>query len=180
MPSISETDMKNELDRLMKLKNSADPCSPLQINMDDPTVSYETVKKNYRKLTLYVHPDRCNHANAKEAFHVLERAYSKISSEESFNRYRSAYIRKKEREKKIEEIKKAELSKKSRNLYKNSSLLPDESAILQYKEETILNAERIINERNKRKREEKELVDAENELNETLRMQREELNGFSF
>jgi DnaJ family protein C protein 8 len=37
--------------------------------------SEEEVKKKYRMLSILVHPDKCRHEKAADAFHLLEQAY---------------------------------------------------------------------------------------------------------
>ncbi len=37
--------------------------------------SEEEVKKKFRMLSILVHPDKCRHEKASDAFHLLEQAY---------------------------------------------------------------------------------------------------------
>eukprot|EP00746_Dinoflagellata_sp_MGD_P019612 gnl/MRDRNA2_/MRDRNA2_145581_c0_seq1.p1 gnl/MRDRNA2_/MRDRNA2_145581_c0~~gnl/MRDRNA2_/MRDRNA2_145581_c0_seq1.p1 ORF type:complete len:360 (-),score=62.96 gnl/MRDRNA2_/MRDRNA2_145581_c0_seq1:117-1067(-) len=45
------------------------------------------VKKQYRQLALVVHPDKCNHASAKEAFQKLSEAFDVIGDAAGQKRY---------------------------------------------------------------------------------------------
>ena len=43
------------------------------------TVNKRTLLKNYRKLALQLHPDKCDHAMANDAMQALNVAYDKIT-----------------------------------------------------------------------------------------------------
>ena len=36
------------------------------------------IKKKYRMLSILVHPDKCKHERAADAFHTLEQAYKTL------------------------------------------------------------------------------------------------------
>eukprot|EP00899_Mesostigma_viride_P004210 jgi/Mesvir1/13790/Mv15955-RA.1 len=41
----------------------------------------EDIKKQYRKISLMIHPDKCHHPQAKEAFGVLQKAYEELQND---------------------------------------------------------------------------------------------------
>jgi len=45
----------------------------------DENASAEEIKKKYRQISLFIHPDKCSHARAPEAFDVLKKAESELS-----------------------------------------------------------------------------------------------------
>jgi DnaJ family protein C protein 8 len=57
--------------------------NPFEVLQIDPYASIEDVKKKYRKLSMYVHPDKNNHdkERAQVAFEAVNRAYKLLSDE---------------------------------------------------------------------------------------------------
>ncbi|KDR78872.1 hypothetical protein GALMADRAFT_244505 [Galerina marginata CBS 339.88] len=45
----------------------------------DETATAEEIKKKYRQISLFIHPDKCPHARAPEAFDILKKAESELS-----------------------------------------------------------------------------------------------------
>ncbi|KAF9485167.1 DnaJ-domain-containing protein [Pholiota conissans] len=45
----------------------------------DETATSEEIKKKYRQISLFIHPDKCPHARAPEAFDILKKAESELS-----------------------------------------------------------------------------------------------------
>ncbi|KIM39946.1 hypothetical protein M413DRAFT_188134 [Hebeloma cylindrosporum] len=45
----------------------------------DENASAEDIKKKYRQISLFIHPDKCSHARAPEAFDILKKAESELS-----------------------------------------------------------------------------------------------------
>jgi DnaJ-class molecular chaperone len=43
-----------------------------------PDASFETVRKRYLSLVLRLHPDKCSHPQAKDAFEAVEAAYRRL------------------------------------------------------------------------------------------------------
>ncbi|KAF8486132.1 DnaJ-domain-containing protein [Russula ochroleuca] len=43
-----------------------------------PSATAEDIKKKYRQLSLFIHPDKCTHARAPEAFDVLKKAENEL------------------------------------------------------------------------------------------------------
>ncbi|PPQ72605.1 hypothetical protein CVT26_004079 [Gymnopilus dilepis] len=45
----------------------------------DEQATAEEIKKKYRQLSLFIHPDKCSHPRAPEAFDILKKAESELS-----------------------------------------------------------------------------------------------------
>ncbi|KAF9525639.1 DnaJ-domain-containing protein [Crepidotus variabilis] len=43
------------------------------------TATADEIKKKYRQISLFIHPDKCTHARAPEAFDILKKAESDLS-----------------------------------------------------------------------------------------------------
>ncbi|KAM0950943.1 putative DnaJ domain, Chaperone J-domain superfamily [Dioscorea sansibarensis] len=67
---VSEVERDNEVVRILACFK-LNPFEHLNLSFDS---SPEEVKKQYRKLSLLVHPDKCKHPQAKEAFGALAKA----------------------------------------------------------------------------------------------------------
>ncbi|XP_073040498.1 J domain-containing protein spf31 isoform X1 [Primulina eburnea] len=70
LAEVSEVERDNEVNRILscfKLNSFEHLNLPFDSSPDD-------VKKQYRKLSLLVHPDKCKHPQAKEAFAALAKA----------------------------------------------------------------------------------------------------------
>ncbi|GAV82164.1 DnaJ domain-containing protein [Cephalotus follicularis] len=67
---VSEVERDNEVLRILSCFK-LNPYDYLNLPFD---ASPEDVKKQYRKLSLLVHPDKCKHPQAKEAFGALAKA----------------------------------------------------------------------------------------------------------
>ena len=52
-----------------------------------PASDAKTVKGQYRKLSALVHPDKCRHPKAHDAFLVLKKAYDDLQSSEYTDKY---------------------------------------------------------------------------------------------
>ncbi|XP_009758748.1 uncharacterized protein [Nicotiana sylvestris] len=61
---LSEVERDNEVNRILSCFK-LNPFEYLNMSFDS---SIDDVKKQYRKLSLLVHPDKCKHPQAKEAF----------------------------------------------------------------------------------------------------------------
>ncbi|KAJ4796255.1 hypothetical protein LUZ62_047501 [Rhynchospora pubera] len=70
MAEVSEVERDNEVQRILG-SFKLNPFEHLNLPFD---VSTDDVKKQYRKLSLLVHPDKCKHPQAKEAFGALAKA----------------------------------------------------------------------------------------------------------
>ncbi|XP_052190518.1 J domain-containing protein spf31 [Diospyros lotus] len=67
---VSEVERDNEVIRILSCFK-LNPFEYLNLSFDS---SLEDVKRQYRKLSLLVHPDKCKHPQAKEAFGALAKA----------------------------------------------------------------------------------------------------------
>ncbi|XP_042467110.1 J domain-containing protein spf31-like [Zingiber officinale] len=70
MSEVSEVERDNEVTRILSCFK-LNPFEHLNLSFDS---SVGDVKKQYRKLSLLVHPDKCKHPQAKEAFAALAKA----------------------------------------------------------------------------------------------------------
>ena len=59
--------------------------------------SEEEVKKKFRMLSILVHPDKCRHEKAADAFHLLEQAYKQLMDPEKRRIYQRVMREAKER-----------------------------------------------------------------------------------
>ena len=59
--------------------------------------SEEEVKKKFRMLSILVHPDKCRHEKASDAFHLLEQAYKQLLDPEKRRIYQRVMREAKER-----------------------------------------------------------------------------------
>ncbi|KAF9007593.1 chaperone regulator [Cyathus striatus] len=66
-----------EVERILK----AFKLNPYDILDIDETATAEAVKKRYKQISLFIHPDKCSHARAPEAFDILKKAESELSDE---------------------------------------------------------------------------------------------------
>ncbi|XP_042385503.1 dnaJ homolog subfamily C member 8-like [Zingiber officinale] len=70
MSEVSEVERDNEVTRILSCFK-LNPFEHLKLSFDS---SVDEVKKQYRRLSLLVHPDKCKHPRAKEAFAALAKA----------------------------------------------------------------------------------------------------------
>ncbi|XP_020105756.1 dnaJ homolog subfamily C member 8 [Ananas comosus] len=70
LAEVSEVERDNEVRRILSCFK-LNPFEHLKLPFDS---SPDEVKKQYRKLSLLVHPDKCKHPQAKEAFAALAKA----------------------------------------------------------------------------------------------------------
>ncbi|KFH08263.1 DnaJ domain-containing protein [Toxoplasma gondii VAND] len=82
---------------MRKFKSSDEEClrltcqtfpSPFQVLLLGPEASEDDIRKQYRKLSLLIHPDKCKHPNAQEAFQVVNKAYEQLQRPEMREKYR--------------------------------------------------------------------------------------------
>ncbi|KAH9626069.1 hypothetical protein KSS87_011376 [Heliosperma pusillum] len=71
---VSEVERDNEVIRILSCFK-LNPFEYLNLSFDS---SIDDVKKQYRKLSLMVHPDKCKHPQAKEAFGALAKAQQQL------------------------------------------------------------------------------------------------------
>ncbi|KAJ6805530.1 uncharacterized protein M6B38_416445 [Iris pallida] len=70
MAEVSEVERDNEVLRILSCFK-LNPFEHLNLSFD---ASADDVKRQYRKLSLLVHPDKCKHPQAKDAFGALAKA----------------------------------------------------------------------------------------------------------
>lgn len=74
---------KEQLERLLRPGSTYFNLNPFQVLQIDPYASIEEIKRKYRKLSTYVHPDK--NPNDKEraeiAFEAVNRAYKMLEDE---------------------------------------------------------------------------------------------------
>ncbi|KAJ7067051.1 DnaJ-domain-containing protein [Mycena amicta] len=66
-----------EVERILR----AFKLNPYDILDIDESSTPEEAKKRYKQLSLFIHPDKCSHARAPEAFDILKKAESEMSDE---------------------------------------------------------------------------------------------------
>ncbi|EJD06455.1 DnaJ-domain-containing protein [Fomitiporia mediterranea MF3/22] len=66
-----------EVERILK----AFKLNPYEILDIDESIPTEQVKRRYRQLSLFIHPDKTPHKRAPEAFDLLKKAESELSDE---------------------------------------------------------------------------------------------------
>ncbi|KIP05844.1 hypothetical protein PHLGIDRAFT_107685 [Phlebiopsis gigantea 11061_1 CR5-6] len=66
-----------EVERILK----AFKLNPYELLDIDETARPEEIKKKYRQLSLFIHPDKTSHARAPDAFDLLKKAESELSDE---------------------------------------------------------------------------------------------------
>ncbi|KAJ3044920.1 hypothetical protein HDV00_000202 [Rhizophlyctis rosea] len=75
-----------EVDRILTLASETrNPLELLELPPSSWTTLYidlSSVKKNYRRRSLLLHPDKCKHPRAQEAFDVLKKAEAEITDDE--------------------------------------------------------------------------------------------------
>ena len=73
-----------EVERILKEDNYY---RVLDVNIQDCENDKQKVRNNFEKFKARVHPDRCNHSRAKEAFEKLRHAYYVLSDDEKREHY---------------------------------------------------------------------------------------------
>jgi len=66
-----------EVERILK----AFKLNPYDILDIDESSTAEEIKKRYKQLSLFIHPDKTSHARAPEAFDLIKKAESELSDE---------------------------------------------------------------------------------------------------
>ena len=71
--------------------------NPYDILEVGPEASEEEIKKKFRMLSILIHPDKCRHERASDAFHLLEQAYKTLMDHEKRRIYQRVMREAKER-----------------------------------------------------------------------------------
>lgn len=75
----NEFSIEFQLDRLCSREKWVNPYEVLMLSLE---ATEEQIRSKYRKLSLYVHPDRTNDPRALQAFPVLDSAYRTLLNQE--------------------------------------------------------------------------------------------------
>jgi DnaJ family protein C protein 8 len=76
--------------RILNFKNPFDV-------LDVPTdMIYDDMHKKYKKMSVKLHPDKCKHSRAAEAFAAINKALKELQSEETRNNYKAVMVRSEE------------------------------------------------------------------------------------
>ncbi|EAN85183.1 hypothetical protein C3747_31g59 [Trypanosoma cruzi] len=92
-----EEEQAEEIRRLLHCAASkADAFAILEL--DAQSCALSDINRNFRKIVLKVHPDKCTLTKAADAFHVAENAHKLLSNEAVLVRLKIAHKKKQERE----------------------------------------------------------------------------------
>ncbi|KAG5510828.1 hypothetical protein JKF63_07900 [Porcisia hertigi] len=87
---MSEVQQAAEIARLLECE--ARRASPFEfLQLDIATCEVADVHRQYRRIALLLHPDKCQLANAIDAFHAAERVHKSLSQEAVFYHLKRAY-----------------------------------------------------------------------------------------
>lgn len=131
-----------EVNRILSLRFKVSAASYFEIFKLPPYAAEDLIKKHFRKLSILIHPDKCPHAKANDAFNLLTIAYNELLKPEQRARYTDV----------IEEareiiIRARKMVNKKRKLNGQEPLPLDDEAICS---DTIAKCESIIKEREDR------------------------------
>ena len=70
--------MEQPIDEIISAVLSAAACSYARLGLP-PHSSREVCRRSYLQLALKLHPDKCTHPRAKEAFTVVEEAFRSVA-----------------------------------------------------------------------------------------------------
>ncbi len=83
---MKDVDRDNEVNRILGAFK-LNPFEQLGISFD---CTMEDIRRQYRKVSLMVHPDKCKHPRATDAFEVLGNANKALTDEENVRELRHA------------------------------------------------------------------------------------------
>lgn len=128
-----------EVDRML----SSPKDSHFELFKLPPYATEELIKKHYKKLSVLIHPDKCQHDGAADAFHLLTTAYNELLKPE----YRSKYAEViREARDQVLKVRQA-VNKKKKDEGKTDFLPTDDDAI---RADVIVTCDKIIKERETR------------------------------
>lgn len=81
---MREVDRDNEVNRILGAFK-LNPFEQMGLRFDS---TQEEVKRQYRKVSLLIHPDKCKHPLATSAFEVLGHANSELANEDFMREFR--------------------------------------------------------------------------------------------
>lgn len=78
-----KTNSKEQLDRLLRPGSTYFNLNPFEVLQIDPYATVDEIKKKYRKLSIYIHPDKNpdDRERAQIAFEAVNRAYKLLENE---------------------------------------------------------------------------------------------------
>jgi DnaJ family protein C protein 8 len=82
------------IQKIISQNSFKNPYSILEIPYD---ATDDQIKKQYRKLALLIHPDKCRIPQSSDAFHILEEAYSTLLDNDKKNYFKRIYREAKDR-----------------------------------------------------------------------------------
>ena len=83
---VREVDRDNEVNRILGAFK-LNPFEQMGLRFD---ATHEEAKRQYRKVSLLIHPDKCKHPLATSAFEVLGSAHQQLQDEEAVRELRHA------------------------------------------------------------------------------------------
>lgn len=83
---MREVDRDNEVNRILGAFK-LNPLEQMGLHFD---ATQEEAKRQYRKVSLLIHPDKCKHPLATAAFEILGHANSQLANEEFMREFRHA------------------------------------------------------------------------------------------
>ena len=82
LKKLTKEDNKFTQDYQMQRLLGTSFVNPFDILGVGAEASEEEIKKRFRMLSILVHPDKCRHEKAADAFHLLEQAYKQLMDTE--------------------------------------------------------------------------------------------------
>ena len=83
---VREVDRDNEVNRILGAFK-LNPFEQMGLRFD---ATHEEAKRQYRKVSLMIHPDKCKHPLATSAFEVLGNAHQQLQDEDAVRELRHA------------------------------------------------------------------------------------------
>lgn len=97
LKKLTKEDNKFTQDYQLQRLLSTTFVNPYDILEVGAEASQEEIKKRFRMLSILVHPDKCRHEKASDAFHLLEQAYKQLMDPEKRRIYQRVMREAKER-----------------------------------------------------------------------------------
>lgn len=121
-----KTSSKEQLERLLRPGSTYFNLNPFEVLQIDPYASIDEIKRKYRKLSIYVHPDKNNDdkERAQIAFEAVNRAYKMLEDEKERKKCLEVVDEARERVDKVCEEKRKKMKRETAS---SSSLLPEKT-----------------------------------------------------
>ena len=75
-PALLDIDVALTVQHVLRFRNFPLYCLGLTRS---PATTADAIRKQYHKLSLRLHPDKCTHERAQEAFNAIKDAYQKLA-----------------------------------------------------------------------------------------------------